>query len=153
MDTPLRKALALVGMAACFVLVADGLAMLLHGPTSALGGLAILVLGMAGLRFGLARVLTPRGRAFQGILASRFGLFVLPVLVLPIAWLWSVTSPDALTPWFGVAWLAVWLGCLGLSAWLPCPDCGGAFGRSGLRFQLTSSVCAHCGANPREGAA
>ncbi|NNL65016.1 MAG: hypothetical protein HKP30_02120 [Myxococcales bacterium] len=140
-------------MAVCFVSIADGIAMLLPGPASALGGGAILVAGLAGLVFALPRFLSPSGRVFSAILAARFGLFVLPVLFLPVAALWSVTSPDALSGWFVVAWAAVWSACLGFSALLPCPECGRPFGRRGWRFQLRSSACAHCGADPRGRAA
>ncbi len=136
-------------MAACFVLIADGVAMLLPGPSSSLGGAAILLLGFVGLVLGLPRFLSQTGRAFAGILASRFGLVVLPVLCLPIAWLWSLTSPEALSVWFAVAWLSVWVACLALTALLPCPRCSQPFGRRGTSFRLTSSACAHCGANAR----
>ena len=136
-------------MAVCFVLVADGIAMLLPGPSSALGGAAILALGLAGLVFALPRFLSPPGRPFSAILATRFGLFVLPVLCLPIAGVWHVTNPAALSGWFAVAWAAVWSACLGLTALLPCPACGGAFGRRGGRLQLRSSTCPHCGADAR----
>ncbi len=152
-DTPIRKVLGLTGMAVCFVLTADGIAMLLPGPSSSLGGAAILAIGVAGLRVALPRFLSPSGRAFSSILAARFGLFVLPVLVLPIALLWYVTSPDALSWWFAVAWAAVWSVCLGFSASLPCPECSRPFGRRGWSLQLTSSACAHCGADPRGRAA
>jgi hypothetical protein len=152
-NTPVRKALVLVGMAVCFVLIADGLAMLLPGPASSLGGAAILALGLAGLVFGLPRFLSRSGSAFSTILAARFGLFVLPVLCMPVAWLWSVTTPDALSAWFAVAWFSVWAVCLMLSAFLPCPHCSQPFGRRGLSFQLASSACAHCGANSRGRAA
>ena len=148
-DTPLRKVLVLTGMAICFVLVADGLAMLLPGPSSALGGLAILALGLAGLALGLPRLLSDSGRAFSTILVARFGIFVLPVLCLPIAWLWSVTTPAALSWWFAAAWAAVWAACMALSALLPCPRCGQPFGRRGVALRLASSACAHCGADPR----
>lgn len=149
MDTPLRKLLALTGMAVSFVLVADGLAMLLPGPSSALGGAALVAVGGCGLRFGLPRFLSPAGRPFGPILAARFGMFALPVLCAPIAWLWHVTSPEALTAGFAVAWLGVWTTCVALSASLPCPACGQPFGRRGLRLETTGAACAHCGANPR----
>lgn len=136
-------------MGVSFVLVADGLAMLFPGPSSSLGGAAILGLGLVGLVFGLPRVLSSSGRAFSSILAARFGLFALPVLCLPIAWLWFARTPDALSAWFAVAWFTVWAMCLVLSAFLPCPECSRSFGRRGLRLPIASSVCAHCGANPR----
>jgi hypothetical protein len=150
MDTPARKVLVLAVMAVCFVLIADGLAMLLPGPASALGGAAIGVVGLGGLAFGLPHFLSASGQAFAAILATRFGLFALPVLCGPVAWLWSVATPEALTAWFGVAWLTVWIACLVLSASLLCPACSQPFGRRGASLQLTSSACAHCGANPRE---
>jgi hypothetical protein len=140
-------------MAVCFVLIADGFAMILPGPSSPLGGFAIAGVGLAGLVLALPRFLSPSGRAFSSILATRFGLVALPLLSVPIASLWFFTSPDALSWWFAVAWAAVWLGCLGLSASLPCPDCGQPFGRRGWSLRLRSSACAHCGANPRGGAA
>jgi len=130
-------------------MIADGVAMLLPGPSSAIAGTAIVSAGVAGLVFALPRFLSPSGRAFSSILAARFGLFVLPVLCLPIAWLWFVTTPAALSWWFAVAWSAAWLVCLALSASLPCPECSHPFGRRGRSFRLTSSACAHCGANPR----
>lgn len=140
-------------MAVCFVLIADGIAMLLPGPSSSLGGAAILVAGLVGLVIALPRYLSPSGRAFSSILASRFGLVALPALCLPIAWLWFATNPEALSWWFAAAWAAVWLVCLLLTSTLPCPECGRPFGRRGLRLQLGSSVCAHCGANTRGNAA
>ncbi len=149
MNTPLRKALGLFGMVVSFVMIADGLAMVLPGPSSALSGVAILLVGLAGLGFALPRFLSESGRAFSAILATRFGLFALPVLCLPIAWLWSVATPAALSWWFAVAWFAVWTACLALVAWLPCPHCNKPFGRRGPRLQLTSPACAHCGASPR----
>ena len=152
-NTPIRKALGLAGMAVCFVLVADGIAMLLPGSSSAPGGAAILVVGLAGLKFALPKFLSPSGRAFSSILTTRFGLFVLPVLCLPIASLWFVNSPEALSWWFAFAWATVWSACLGFSALLPCPECTQPFGRRGLSLALTSSACVHCGANPRDRAA
>ena len=140
-------------MAVCFVLIADGIAMLLPGPASALGGAAILVIGLAGLTFALPRFLSPSGRAFSSILATRFGLFVLPVLCVPIASLWFVTSPEALSWWFAFAWASVWSACLGFSALLPCPECAHPFGRRGWNLALRSAVCAHCGSKPRGRAA
>jgi hypothetical protein len=136
-------------MAVCFVLIADGITMLLPGPASAFGGAAILVIGLAGLTFALPRFLSPSGRAFSTILATRFGLFVLPVLCAPIALLWFLRSPEALSWWFALAWASVWSACLGLSALLSCPACTHPFGRRGWRLALTSSACAHCGSNPR----
>jgi hypothetical protein len=138
-----------MGMAVSFVLIADGLAMLLPGPSSSLGGAGILAVGLSGLVFGLPRFMSRSGRAFSSTLAARFGLFALPVLCGPVAWLWLTTSPDALSGWFVVAWFIVWAVCVALSAFLPCPKCGRPFGRRGLRFQTTSSACPHCGANPR----
>jgi hypothetical protein len=140
-------------MCTSFVLIADGVTMLLPGPTSALGGAALLALGLAGLVFGVPRFMSGSGRAFSAILATRFGLFALPVLSAPVAGLWLATSPDALSVWFAVGWLLVWAACAALSAFLPCPECGRPFGRRGLRFQATSSACAHCGADPRGHAA
>ena len=140
-------------MAICFIAIADGLAMLLPGPSSALGGATILVLGLAGLGFGLPRSLSPSGRTSSAILATRFGLLALPALCLPVAGLWLARTPEALTPWFAVAWFTVWSVCLVLSAFLPCPECSRPFGRRGLRLQIASSACAHCGANPRPNAA
>lgn len=87
MDTPARKVLVLAVMAVCFVLIADGLAMLLPGPASAPGGAAIGGVGLGGLAFGLPRFLSASGRAFAAILATRFGLFALPALCGPVAWL------------------------------------------------------------------
>ena len=152
MNTPSRKALVLAGMAACFVLIADGVAMLLPGPSSSLGGATILVAGLAGLMFALPRSLSSSGRAFSSILAARLGLVALPVLCLPIASLWFFTSPDALSWWFAAAWAAVWSVSLGFSALLPCPECSQPFGRRGWSLQLRSSACAHCRADPRGGA-
>jgi hypothetical protein len=149
MNTPARKVLVLAVMATCFVLIADGLAMLLPGPASALGGAAIFVVGLGGLAFGLPRFLSASGQPFRTILAARFGLVALPVLCGPVAWLWSVSTPEALTLSFGVAWLSVWVACFALSAAWPCPVCRQPFGRRGASFQLASSACAHCGANPR----
>ena len=140
-------------MAVCFVAIADGLAMLLPGASSSLGGAAILALGLAGLVFGLPRFMSSSGRAFSAILVTRFGLFALPVLGLPVAGLWFATTPAALSMWFAVAWFTVWAVCLVLSALLPCPECSHSFGRRGLRLQTRSSACAHCGANPRAHAA
>ncbi len=136
-------------MAVCFVLVADGLAMLLPGPTSALGGAAILALGLSGLAFGLPRFLSPDGRAFSAILAARFGLVALPALCLPIAGLWFVTSPDALSGGFAAGWSMAWAACVALSAFLPCPRCSRSFGRRGWSLEVTSAACAHCGASAR----
>ncbi len=136
-------------MAVCFVLIADGIAMLLPGSTSPLGGAAILALGLVGLLYVLPRSLSPSGRDFSAILSTRFGLFVLPVLCLPIAGLWLASNPLALTGWFAVAWLGVWLACLLLSSTLPCPACGRPFGRRGASPRLTSSTCAHCNADAR----
>lgn len=136
-------------MAVSFVLIADGIAMLLPGPSSSLGGAAILALGLVGLVVGLPRFLSRSGRAFGAILATRFGLVALPVLSLPVAWLWYAATPDALSPWFAVAWFTVWAACLLLSAFLPCPACGRSFGRRGASLEVRSSACAHCGANPR----
>jgi hypothetical protein len=96
--------MVLIGMAVCFVLIADGFAMLLPGPANSFGGAAILALGLAGLVFGLPRFLSRPGRVFSTILAARFGLFVLPVLSMPVAWLWFVTTPAALSGWFAIAW-------------------------------------------------
>ncbi|MDJ0788067.1 MAG: hypothetical protein QNK05_14755 [Myxococcota bacterium] len=149
MDTPLRKLLGLGSMAIAFIAVADGLAMLLPGPSSTLGGSALVILGMAWLVVGVRWMLTPGGRPFAPVLVSRFGLFVLPVLCLPVALVWYVATPHALSIWFGVAWLVTWAACLVLSASLPCPRCGQPFGRSGARLQGRSSTCPHCGADPR----
>jgi len=132
-----------------FIAVADGLAMLLPGPASPAGGAAILAAGAAWLVIGVPRCLSPSGREFSAALVTRFGLFALPALVLPIAGLWWIATPAALSVWFAVAWLSVWVVCVALSALLPCPRCGLPFGRQGLRFQTTSDACAHCGASAR----
>jgi hypothetical protein len=140
---------ALTSILVSFVMIADGLAMLLPGPSSAVGGAAILSLGLAWLVLGFPKLMSASGRSFSAILVSRFGLVTLPVLVLPVAGLWFVATPSALSEWFTVAWFAVWAVCLLLSAVLPCPQCRLPFGRRGLRFEIASSVCPHCGANPR----
>jgi len=136
-------------MLVSFIAIADGLAMLLPGPSSGIGGAAILVLGVAWLSFGVPRFMSPSGRAFSAVLIARFGLFVVPPLSLPVAGLWLVATPAALSVWFAIAWFAVWAACLALSAFLPCPQCSQPFGRRGLRFEVASSACPHCGANPR----
>jgi hypothetical protein len=139
-------------MLVSFVMIADGLAMLLPGPSSAVGGAAILLLGLAWLTRGLPKLMSAPGRAFSAILISRFGLVALPILIVPVAGLWFVATPAALSAWFAVAWLTVWAVCLILSAVLPCPHCRLPFGRRGFRFQIASSACPHCGANPRASA-
>ena len=132
-----------------FVAVADGLAMLLPGPSSKPGGAAILLLGVAWWALGIPGVLSTSGRPFTAILIARFGLLVLPVLIIPVAGLWFVATPVALSRWFVVAWFSVWLLCALCSAFLPCPGCGQPFGRLGFRLQTRASACPHCGANPR----
>ena len=97
----------------------------------------------------LPRLLSPAGRPFGAALIARFGLFLLPPLSLPVAGLWLIATPSALSAWFAVAWFCVWVACLGLCAFLPCPECSEPFGRKGLRLQTASSACPHCGANPR----
>jgi hypothetical protein len=151
-DTPLKKVAFVASLAIGFIAVADGLAMLLPGPSSKLGGAILLVLGVAWLLLGVPRLLSVSGRAFTVNVVARFGLLVLPPLSVPVAGLWMVATPSALSAWFAVAWFTVWAVCVGFSAFFPCPSCGEPFGRSGSRFQTTSSACPHCGANPRASA-
>ena len=47
MDTPARKAIALLSLAGAYIALADGIAMLLPGPSGKLGGATITVLGFA----------------------------------------------------------------------------------------------------------
>ncbi len=152
MDTPARKAIALLSLAGAYIALADGIAMLLPGPSGKLGGATITVLGFAWLAFGFRRlVLSPAASAHGPMLVSRFGLVLLPVLVGPVALGWWVATPQALSWWFAFAWLAVWLGCVALSATLQCPECNETFGRKGWRLELRSDACPHCGASARGG--
>ena len=123
--------------------------MMLPGPSSASGGAVLFGVGSAWLALGFPRLLSPEGRPLGSVLVARFGLFVVPPLSVPIAGLWHVATPEALSAWFLVAWAAVWLMCVVLSAFLPCPSCGQPFGRRGWRLQVASSACPHCGVNPR----
>ncbi len=138
-------------MALAFVLLGDGLAMLLPGPTSAVGGLALMLVGLMWLVLAMPRLLSTEGRPFTAILVARFGLLMVPPLGALMAGIWWLSTPEALSRWFAVAWGVVWAGCVGLSAVVRCPSCGHLFSRRGLRFEVASSSCPHCGANPRGG--
>ncbi len=127
--------------------------MLLPGPSSALGGAVLLVVGSAWLGLGFPRLLSPEGRRFSAALVARFGLVIVPPLGLVVAGLWLVATPSALSVWFAVAWGAVWAVCVLLSAHLPCPSCGLPFGRRGWRFEVRSDACPHCGSSARSGTA
>ena len=99
MDTPARKAIALLSLAGAYIALADGIAMLLPGPSGKLGGATITVLGFAWLAFGFPRlVLSPAASAHGPMLVSRFGLVLLPVLVGPVALGWWVATPQAPPP-------------------------------------------------------
>ena len=152
MDTPARKPIALLSLAGAYIALADGLAMLLPGPSSKLGGATITVLGFAWMAFGFPRLLLSSAASAHGpMLVSRFGVVLLPVLVGPVALGWLIATPHALSWWFAFAWLAVWLGCVALWATLRCPECNETFGRQGWRLELRSDACPHCGARARAG--
>lgn len=136
-----------------FVCVADGLAMMLPGPSGGLRGAGLALAGLAVLFAGLPKFMSAEGRPFSPVLVTRMGLVALPLICGPIAYGWHVATPAALNGWFAVAWAGVWGACLTATAFLPCPACGASFGRSGARIEIRSSRCAHCGVDARDGEA
>lgn len=153
LERPRTKALLVVGVAAGFVALADGLAMLLPGPTSAAGGLALVLAAAGWLVLGVPRLLSPAGRPFAVVLVARLGLVAVPVLCGPVAAAWWLATPDALGGSFVLAWGAVFLVCVAATALWRCPRCGRPFGRAGPSLRLADSRCAHCGADARGGTA
>ena len=124
----MRGRLLLAGNVAAFVVIADGLAMLVSRSTSTLGGAALLVLGGGWLLFALPRLVRPEVRPFLRVLIPKIGALALPILFLPVSGLWFVATPSALTVGFATAWVGLWLACLLATVVAPCPLCGGAYG-------------------------
>ena len=153
MDSPIRKLVFVASLVAGFVMVGDGLAMSLPGPSSGAGGAALLGLGAVWLARVVPAQLSAAGRPFAANVIARFGMVIAPPLALVMACIWWLATPAALSIGFAVAWSGVWVVCLALSAFLPCPRCRRPYGRRGARLQTASSECPHCGANPRGPAA
>ena len=149
----LKRGLVLLGNISAFVLLADGLAMVLTPSTSTLGGLLLLGAGASWFMAALPRVVRQPVRPFVKVLVPKLGAVALPLLFIPVCGLWFVATPSALTAWFAVAWAALWLGCVFSSVVVPCPRCGRAYGRNGSRPRPLCQACVHCGAAPRSSAA
>jgi hypothetical protein len=144
----MKRRLLLVGNLAAFVLIADGLAMVLSQATSTVGGTVLLLLGGGWFSIALPRIVRPDVRPFLRVLVPKLGAVALPILFLPVSGLWLVATPSALTAWFAAAWAGLWLSCLFATFAQPCPSCGGAYGRTGVRMRPLSRVCVQCGAGP-----
>jgi len=144
----MRRALLFMSVAAAFIAIADGLAMMLPGRSSLVGGVALFAGGSAWMWFGLPRFLARGARPFTAVGLSAVGVVLLPALYLPVRGLWLFATPAALTLWFTAAWMFVWLVCIGAVLALPCPACGRPFFRAGRSLGLRGLACSHCKASP-----
>jgi hypothetical protein len=144
----MKRRLVLLANLVAFVLIADGLTMVLSQGTSTLGGAVLLLVGGGWFSVALPRLVSPEARPFLRVLVPKLGALALPMLFLPVSGLWLVATPSALTVWFAVAWVGLWLSCLAAMIAVPCPICGGTYGRTGARVRPLSRVCLRCGAGP-----
>lgn len=131
------------------VAVADGLAMLLPGPSSKLGGSALVVAGIVWVVVGVPRLVPSVRRPYAAILVASTAAVAMPLLVLPIAGLWLVATPAALTVWFAVSWALLWTTSVVAIAVLPCPMCRSPYARSGLHLRPLARACLRCGGEAR----
>lgn len=145
MERIVRRRWLLLSVIATLIALADGLAMMLPGPSNGLGGAALVVGGTVWVLFGLPRLATPAERPFVPAVLAQLGLMLTPLLVLPVAALWLVATPLAFGVWFGVAWLSVWLCCLVAVCVVECPVCREPFHRTALLPRIGSFTCVRCG--------
>ncbi len=144
----MRRSLVFLSAIAGFIAVADGLAMILPGTSSGAAGAVLLTMGSIWLLQGWPRLLRPAARPFARAALALLGAVIVPVLALPVAGLWWVATPSALTAWFAVAWSALWLVCAIAVLFVACPECSEPFFRKGLMPRIGPLVCAHCGKRP-----
>ena len=146
----MRRSLFVLSMLAGFVAVADGVAMMLPGPANSAAGAALVVAGALWLVAGLPRLARPAVRAFVPAQVTMVGVLVVPPLSVPIAGLWLVSSPSALSVWFGVAWAGLWFFFLSMLFVVKCPTCSAPFHRKGSLPRLRPpGACANCGDRPK----
>ena len=145
----MRRAILLFSTIAAFIAIADGMAMILPGPSSKISGFALLCAGVVWLFAGAPRFLKPEAQPFAYIVLANLGLLLIPVLFLPVCGLWLIATPSALTVWFSVAWASLWFACLALAFLIPCPECGQRLRGIRISQRLRSPRCLNCGASPR----
>lgn len=104
-----------VGIGVGFIAVGDGLAMMLPGTSGGVRGAVLLAAGLAWLLIAVPRWMdtgSPRD-AIRRI--ARLGLRLVPILAVALAVAWHLATPEALNPWFAVAWASLFFACLATS--------------------------------------